>query len=537
MKKMYYGGNIITMESKTLDDYTDPEAVIIEDGIISHVGTVEQLNKYTDIDTEKVDLKGRCLMPSFIDAHSHVVMDARFSVFANLSNAECFNDIIDILVEHKEKNKIGADDVIIGFGYDNNFLKENAQPDKRVLDKVSTVIPVVILHVSGHLACVNSKALEIAGINEDTPDIKGGLIERIDNTKEPSGYVEEAGMMVVFEKVMSRVKANVEDIMANMAKTYIKYGVTTVQDGATTKDDFAFLKMMSDMDKLKVDVVSYPIMPGGGVELLHDNKEYCGRYVKHLKIGGYKLVLDGSPQGRTAWLSKPYEGDDKDYCGYPWMKDEDVEGFIRTAVTEKQQLLTHCNGDAAGDQLLKLYEKVIKETGSREDLRPVMIHCQTARNDQLDKMAELDMIASVFVGHVFYWGDIHLKNLGTERGNHISPCKDALKRGLHVNFHQDTTVTVPDMMHSVWCAVNRISRNGKKIGPDQCIDVYDALKAVTTEAAYEYFEEDSKGTIEEGKRADLVILTDSPLKVDKMDIKDIKVLETIKDGETIYKAK
>ena len=535
MKKLYYGGNIITMAAKNIEDYVAPEAVLIENGIISHVGTIEELEKYINSDTEKIDLKGKCLMPSFIDAHSHVVMDAKFSAFANLSDAESFDDIINLLNEHKSKNNLSNDDVIVGFGYDNNFLKENAQPDKRVLDRVSTEIPVVILHVSGHLACVNSKALEIAGIDENTPDIKGGLIERIAGTTKPSGYVEEAGMMVVFEKVMSRVKANVEDIMENMGKTYIKYGVTTVQDGATTKEDFQFLKMMSDQNKLKLDVVSYPIMPGGGVELLHENKEYVRKYKNRLKIGGYKLVLDGSPQGRTAWLSKPYEGDEN-YCGYPWMKDEDVEGFIRTAVTEKQQLLTHCNGDAAGDQLLNIYDKIIKETGSKEDLRPVMIHCQTARNDQLDKMTELNMIASIFVGHVFYWGDIHLKNLGKVRGNHISPVKDALDRGLHVNFHQDTTVTLPDMMHSVWCAVNRISRNGQLIGQDQCISVYDALKAVTTEAAYEYFEEDSKGTIEPGKRADLVILTDSPLKVDKMDIKNIKVIETIKDGETIYRS-
>ena len=536
MKKIYYNGNIITMAAENIDEYTAPEAVVVEDGIIIFVGSIKESEKHIDDNTEKVDLQGRCLMPSFIDAHSHVVMDARFSVFANLTDAQSFDDIIEMLNAHKIKNNISDDDVIIGFGYDNNFLKENAQPDKRVLDKVSTDIPVVILHVSGHLACVNSKALEIAGINENTPDIKGGLIERIAGTKEPSGYVEEAGMMVVFEKVMSRVKANVEDIIDNMAKTYIKYGVTTVQDGATTKEDFQFLKMMSDMNKLKVDVVSYPIMPGGGVDLLHENSEYVGKYKNRLKIGGYKLVLDGSPQGKTAWLSKPYEGDDKEYCGYPWMKDEDVENFIRTAVTEKQQLLTHCNGDAAGDQLLKTYEKIVKETGSKEDLRPVMIHCQTARNDQLDKMAKLNMIASIFVGHVFYWGDIHLKNLGEVRGNHISPVKDALDRGIHVNFHQDTTVTLPDMMHTVWCAVNRISRNGKLIGEDQKISVYDALKAVTTEAAYEYFEEDSKGTIEAGKRADLVILTDSPLKVDKMDIRYISVVETIKDGETIYRA-
>ena len=165
---------------------------------------------------------------------------------------------------------------------------------------------------------------------------------------------------------------------------------------------------------------------------------------------------------------------------------------------------------------------------------PVMIHCQTVRNDQLDRMARLHMIASMFVGHVWYWGDVHLKNLGETRGNRISPVKDALSRKVIVNFHQDTPVTKPDMLHSVWCAVNRVSRTGKIIGREQKISVYEALKAVTINAAYQYFEEDLKGSIEEGKTADLIILDASPLEIETERIKDIQVLETIKDGNTIF---
>ncbi len=196
--------------------------------------------------------------------------------------------------------------------------------------------------------------------------------------------------------------------------------------------------------------------------------------------------------------------------------------------------MAHCNGDAASEQFLRLYDKVLKETGSTEELRPVMIHCQTVRNDQLDAMARFKMIASIFVGHVWYWGDIHMKNFGSVRGNHISPVRDAMDRGVTVNFHQDTPVTKPNMLHSVWCAVNRISRNGAVIGENQRISVYEALKAVTINAAYEYFEESSKGSIEAGKRADLVILDKSPLEVDLMEIKNIQVMSTIKDGTVVY---
>jgi predicted amidohydrolase YtcJ len=203
------------------------------------------------------------------------------------------------------------------------------------------------------------------------------------------------------------------------------------------------------------------------------------------------------------------------------------------------QILTHCNGDAASEQFLNAYEKALSESDNpnKETLKPVMIHCQTVRNDQLDRMAAINMIPSIFVGHVYYWGDVHMKNFGPERGNHISPAKDAMDRGLVINFHQDAPITKPNMLHSVWCAVNRISRAGNVIGEDQKIGVYDALKAVTINAAYQYSEEDSKGSIKEGKRADLVVLDKSPLAVDQMEIKDIKVLETIKDGKRIYKIK
>ncbi|MCD8326845.1 MAG: amidohydrolase family protein [Lachnospiraceae bacterium] len=150
-------------------------------------------------------------------------------------------------------------------------------------------------------------------------------------------------------------------------------------------------------------------------------------------------------------------------------------------------------------------------------------------------MAKLNMIASIFVGHVWYWGDVHMRNFGEKRGNHISPVKDALDRGIVVNFHQDAPVTKPDMLHSIWCAVNRISRSGKEIGPDQKVSVFDAVKAATIGGAYEYFEEDRKGSIKVGKRADLVILDQSPFDVDPLEIKNIKVLETIKDGRCVYR--
>lgn len=536
MEKIFYNGKIITMEYSDVNQelINTPEAVWVKDGIIAGTGKLSEMEKIAGSDTAKIDLQGKCLMPAFIDAHSHIIMNGQMSMLADLSECESFADIIASLKEYIRKNNIEKDGVVVGFGYDHNFLKEGAQPDKRVLNQVSEEVPIFILHVSGHLGCANSAALKLAGIGAETPAPHGGVIGRLEKSNEPSGYVEEAGMNLLQQAVMPRIKVDFLQMGQKMQSVYIENGVTTVQDGASTENDINALISMNASGDLKVDVVSYPLMSAGGVELMHKYGEQYENYSGHLKLGGYKLVLDGSPQGRSAWMSEPYLGGEGGYCGYPWLKDDVVLEYVSKAVVEKRQILAHCNGDAASEQFLNSYEQAVKENGCKENLRPVMIHCQTVRNDQLDRMAKLNMIASIFVGHVWYWGDIHMRNFGEQRGNHISPAKDALERRVLVNFHQDTPVTKPNMLHSVWCAVNRVSRGGNLVGKDQAISVYDALKAVTINAAYQYYEEDSKGSITKGKRADLIILDQSPLEVNQSDIRNIKVLETIKDGESIF---
>lgn len=536
MEQLYYNGKVITM-SKRWDSRERPvEAVLVREGIIAAVGGVEELRQIAMKDCKETDLAGKCLMPSFIDAHSHIVMNGQMSLCADLTECTSFQDIINTLksfLSRREEENVP----LIGYGYDHNFLEEQRHPDREVLDEVSMEIPVLILHVSGHLACANSAALRIAGITAKTPDPEGGLIGRKPGESEPNGYLEETAMMPIQKAAAGQMKLDPAAMLQGMQQIYIENGITTVQDGASTLQDISLLDQMDKGQQLQVDVVSYPLLTAGGKNVREQFAHLSGKNNGHLKIGGYKLILDGSPQGRSAWMSAPYLGGEEGYCGYPWLSDEEAQQHIKTAVEEGQQLLVHCNGDAASGQFLKLYEKVLQETESKEDLRPVMIHCQTVRNDQLDIMARLNMIASIFVGHVWYWGDIHMKNFGSSRGNHISPVRDALDRGLIVNFHQDTPVTKPNMLHSVWCAVNRISRCGTVIGEDQKISVYEALKAVTINAAYEYFEEDSKGSIEAGKRADLVILDRSPLEVDPMEIRDIEVITTIKDGNVIYQRK
>ncbi len=534
MDTLFYNGKIITIAEETFEQEAGPEAVLVSNGRIQRVGALDEISSGLSGDTRKVDLQGKCLMPSFIDSHSHIVMNGQMSFTADLSECCSFEDIIETLKKYISDHKITEKEIVMGFGYDHNFLREQAHPDKKILDQASADIPIIIIHVSGHLYCANSLALTLAGISQETENPPGGQIGRICGSREPSGYIEETGIALLQPVIQTRVHIDTGFMLESMQDIYIRHGITTVQDGAATEENFAILKQMSDFGKLKIDVVSYPLISADGSKIFEKNRQMDNQYKNHLKLGGYKMILDGSPQGRSAWLSEPYENGDRLEYGCAYYNDETVTRYVKKAAEDRKQILAHCNGDAASEQFLNAFEKCIENDADGLALRPVMIHCQTVRNDQLDRMARLHMIASMFVGHVWYWGDVHLKNLGETRGNRISPVKDALSRKVIVNFHQDTPVTKPDMLHSVWCAVNRVSRTGKIIGREQKISVYEALKAVTINAAYQYFEEDLKGSIEEGKTADLIILDASPLEIETERIKDIQVLETIKDGNTIF---
>ena len=299
METLYYNGNIITME-----DGAEPEAVLVKDGFISFVGNLDEAKKNAGKNAELVDLQGKCLLPGFIDPHSHIFMNGQMSVCARLNECTSNEEIIAVLKKYLKENNPGAKGVVIGFGYDHNILDGGGQPDKRVLDQVSTDIPIMIMHISGHLGCVNSKMLELAGITAETPNPQGGVIGRLENG-EPSGYLEEAATALAQAIMKKRIKINlsmIRRVLNDMQKIYIENGVTTAQDGATSKSDLMALKLASKLGLLKIDIVSYPLMSAGGTELLHKNSKLCRNYKKHLKIGGYKLLLDGSPQGRSRLL-------------------------------------------------------------------------------------------------------------------------------------------------------------------------------------------------------------------------------------------
>lgn len=534
MEKLYKNGDIITMEGE--NQYV--EAVLVAGGRIKAAGTYADVDSQKSADCELIDLQGKTLMPAFIDAHGHVTMTPAFASLCDLSGCNNFADIVATLKAYIAEKQIPAGETVFGVNYDHNFLEEQAPPHRDLLDQVSTEHPVGALHVSIHMAVGNSMALAQNGYRDDMSDIPGGEIGRYADGR-LNGYLTEAASYPLVFGNLGKLMAESMALWENGQNLYLSYGITTAQDGASNEGGLQMLTALDQAGKLKMDIVAYPTFGeaiGETVQKIKNGFPALWKHYKgHVKIGGYKLVLDGSPQSKTAWVTVPYQDGT---TGVPIMQDDYVTACMKQALTDNMQMLVHCNGDAAGDQFLRCFETAYAESdnSNKDALRFTMIHCQTARKDQFELMTKYKMIPSIFTGHINYWGDVHVKNMGEIRGSRVSPVRDALDLGLVYNFHTDTPVTKPNLLHSVWAAVNRVTRAGRIIGEEQKIGVYDALKAITINAAYAYFEEDEKGSIKVGKRADLVILSENPLKVDPMMIKDIKVIETFKDGVSVYKA-
>lgn len=491
MKKLYFGGPIITMEKKIYE-----EAVLTENGVIIGVGG---RNDFTETDTELVFLEGCTMAPAFIDSHSHITAMAQNLSRVDLSIAESIDGIISGIKIYSNVNpKAGF---ILGYGFDENNILEHRRPSKEELDDAAEA-PVMIVHASGVAGVANTKAMEILHINSESAS---------------SGYIEGEAFQEAFRRIPDEDFFQFAKKITEAERMYRSSGYVLIQEGRTDITRWEMLKAMAEKNMFTTDIVCYADI-AQAPDLLAENPEYRS-YQNHLRIGGYKLFLDGKLQEKTGWLSKSYECGD--YLGEPYCLDEEVEGYMKKALDEGTQIIVHANGDAAIEQMLRAAEKI--EGISK--IRPVLLHGLLASEDQLARMSKLGITASFYAGQTYNWGDTHIKNLGIDRAGRICPAASALREGVNITLHDDTQL--PDALGSVWCACRRETRNGIIIGEEQKISVLAALKAVTLNAAVQYGEEEKRGSIKAGKNADFVILDKNPLAVTADEIRDIKILRTI----------
>jgi predicted amidohydrolase YtcJ len=537
---IFVGDNIITME----DDAGVVTGVAILGDEIIDVGESASVMRLRGPETRVVELGDRALLPGFVDSHGHFSFTARLIDFENLSSppvgrVDNIGDIVELLTARIAKDEMPAGEWLVGYGYDDSLLAENRHPTRDDLDAVSTEHPIIIMHVSGHLSVANSLALRQSEITADTEDPPGGVIRRRDGSREPNGVLEESassGLLIARIGAISDERFKV--LTREAAKVYASYGITTAQDGAVTPTDFALMKEIAAAEPYAIDIGTYPVVTALSDEA-YENFVPETEYEGGVRLVGIKFGLDGSPQGRTAWLTEPYTegppGAADDYVAYATIERDYYIERVAELMARKIPLLVHANGDAAMDLMMDGVSKALQKTPN-PDHRAVIIHAQLMREDQVQRAAELGVVPSYFSAHTFFWGDWHRKSFGEERAQNISPTRWATDYGLNFTIHNDAPVVPPNMMRLLSATVNRQTRSGHVIGPHQRLTVEEALHAITLGGAFQFFEEDRKGSLLVGKQADLVILDENPLSVAPEALDELQIMETFSRGRSVYRS-
>jgi predicted amidohydrolase YtcJ len=529
------GGPILTMEGA---EPATAEAVVVDDGRIVFVGSKADALKRKGGGTVVKDLAGKTLMPGFIDGHAHAQQFGAQAVGANLlappdGDVNTIDDVVDKLKAFAQGPDVKLTGWIFGVGYDDALLGRH--PTREDLDKVSTTVPVMATHISGHFAAVNSLGLKMIGYDATTPNPEGGVIRREADGKTPNGVLEELAAMPHMVKSLAPTTQESKDYFLKRGLEMAKsYGYTTANEGRMFGPMHAVMVDAANRGLVDIDFIGWMDYTGRA-EL---DKGFSTSYSNHYRLGGLKITLDGSPQGRTAWRTVPYlippDGQKPGYKGYPAIPDtKQVEAYLDEAYAKGWPVKVHTNGDAAIDQLFAALRPVVAKHGVKPG-QTILVHGQFIRPDQVKELKSLGIFPSMFPMHTFYWGDWYEQIVGPEQAAQISPMRSILSTGLHATSHTDAPVALPNLMQVAWATVNRTSRSGKVIGPDERVTPYEAIKMITIWGAEQFGEQAAKGSIKEGKLADFVILSDNPVTIDPKDINRIQVLETIKEGKSVW---
>ncbi len=527
-----YNGNVLTMAEKT-----HLEALAIRDGCIVAVGTSHDVLRLCGSATRYVDLAGKTALPGFIETHNHPMhygYAAKIAVNASTPPNETIDDIVQRIEERVRSTPKGA--WIRAERYDDTLLREKRHPNRADLDRVSPNHAVYMTHVTGHFSVANSVALAIAGITKETPDPSGGIIYR-DESGVPNGVLaESAAQMLVSEHLPAFSEDEMLASLQTASDEYVKAGVTTAHDlgiglhgGTQAIAAYHRAKERGIFRPRVYGFLAEQILP----ELAEGKlgpmvRAIAGIGDDHLRLAGVKMWSDGSIQGITGALSEPY------YCqpttrGLPIYSEEELSLRIRALRDAGWHVAIHANGDAAIQAVIAAYERT--PGGQRYRIE----HCQTGRDDQLDRIAAHDIHVSFFIKHVYYWGDRHRDMfLGPQRAKRISPLESARRRGIRYALHSDCPVTPVMPLEGIWAAVNRVTSSGAELGPEQRIDVDNALRGYTANAAYLSFEEKKKGTLETGKFGDVVVLDRDPLAIEPGQLNRVNVKMTIIGGQVVF---
>lgn len=536
----YRGGTIITMDG---DQPQLAETVIVRDGQIIYAGPKAKAPKIKDKDQRVYDLAGKTMLPGFIDAHSHFSaaihtsrgLDLWNKNLPPIHNMAALQDAIRTYLASPANSPATSEWVMV-WQYDPEILTEKRHITRAELDALSPNQPLVVMHVSLHGAVANSAALTAAGITDASTAPAGGIMGRDADGKLNGLLLETAMFALIAKSPKASEQHNLNGLEAAQQR-YFAEGYTHAQDGATQPPDLAFLTSDAARQRIKIDLALLPFASQLSNLLVRDDLKF-GEYQGHIKLQGIKFVLDGSPQARTAFFTQDYARGSPEghhpWHGVPVTSAADFTAAAKKVMDRGWQLFVHANGDAAIDMAISGFDQL--GLRAADNRRPIIIHSQFQRKDQLPAYVRLGVGPSYFSNHTYYWADIHRSNFPAETVDFISPLKSAAALGLHTSNHSDYSVTPLDTRFMLWSSMARRSISGVVSGADERLTAYQALQALTTGPAWQIFEENRKGRIKAGLLADFVILDRNPLDTPTEDIKSIKVLETIKEGRSMWSA-
>ena len=531
---VFFNANIVTM------DPNQPSASVlkISDGKIIYVGNdIGTIDPLRGAETEMVDLQGKTMLPGFIDTHMHPALYGLFLLEIDCRPAEA-DTIPGIAAKvHGQATLTPEGQWLKGWGWDDSKLQERRSPTRWDLDAAAPNHPVILKRTCGHVAVVNSKALELAGINADTPDPEGGHIARDSQTGEPTGIMEERAIELfdVPAGTLADLKKGLKMALADFAR----WGFTTVHDMSCTGLNMAAYQELQAEGELNVKVrpwywalkqmdwdpsldhlVALGIRSGFGSEMI--------------QVQGVKLMLDGSVGGRTAAMADPFEGEESNR-GILFMPEEAFCKEAHKALAAGLRIAVH----AIGERAIEICLKAIESTPNNVDMRHMrnrIEHCAIPTDDQLRRIKDNELIAGSSVGFVYWLGDSYIRNLGRERLKRVYPQKTFQEWGIVAPANSDVPICDGNPMVGLYAAVTRKTMSGDIFDDQQNISVGDALKGYTTAAAYASYEEDVIGTLTVGKDADLIVVSENPLEIDPDRLKDIQVEMTMMKGNITHQS-
>ncbi|ORT48787.1 amidohydrolase [Vibrio sp. qd031] len=535
---VFTGGKVLTVD----DNFSEAEAIAIHGNRILAVGTDAAVREAAGSDATIVDLEGKVVLPGFIDPHSHVVAGSVVDALMDYVGMAKYGTVDEVLAHIAAKvAQTPAGEWLVFRNFDPAVQEGADALTFSHLDALSTDHPIFVINASGHLAYANSKAFEVSNIPNDIENPPGGEFVR-DAAGNLTGVMKNN---VAFMKVVSNYPAMAEvdpvEGLVSLLDKWSETGLTTVSElslGALSQSpaDAQVLATAATSGRLNARIRAYPFYTLGADTWDQANvKQGDGNGLA--RIAGYKLVADGSNQGYTGLQREPYLGSDD--RGIAYMSPEELTAAAMERAKKGWHLAIHGNGDAAIDNILDTCEALRDAGIDMAKVRPRIEHCSILHDDQITRMKELGVSASFLIGHVYYWGVAMRDDVfGPEKAQLLDRCRSIENAGISFTLHSDFMVTDPVPLHMMEMAVTR--RTWKEpdyvLGPQERISVESAIRAITSEAAWQLFSEKEIGSLEPGKFADLVILDNDPRKVPVETIKSIKVLETWMDGKQVYRS-